>query len=190
MRAKSHHHLGKLLAEQYLPDAPKRYILAFLIGCTEPDKNPATYLKGSLRSQWLRGHNWNNSQRYMQRICSRLERREELKLLDFYTLGKLMHYTLDAFTSAHNDAFPSDLQSHRHYESRLQQYFLSCLEEARIAQPQIHDRVMDTIRAYHTEYMRIPSSVHTDTQFGIGVASLVMDMLTAKEPSLVPAPGL
>ena len=52
MRGKSHKTLGKYLADKYMTAVPKRYIQAFLLGCIEPDRNPATYLKGSVRRQW------------------------------------------------------------------------------------------------------------------------------------------
>ena len=98
MRGKSHRCLGQYLVEKYMPHAPKRYIRAFLIGCIEPDRNPVTYLKGSIRCQWLRGHNYENARRYMRRLSERLERKERLFLIDYYALGKLIHYTVDAFT--------------------------------------------------------------------------------------------
>ena len=50
MRGKSHRCLGQYLVEKYMPNAPKRYIRAFLIGCIEPARNPVAYLKGSIRS--------------------------------------------------------------------------------------------------------------------------------------------
>ena len=52
MRRKSHKLLGEYLAREYMTDIPKSYVCAFLIGCVEPDRNPATYLKGSLKFQW------------------------------------------------------------------------------------------------------------------------------------------
>lgn len=180
MRAKSHRRLGEHLAQQYLHHAPRRYIHAFLIGCTEPDKNPATYLKGSLRSRWLRGHNWSNSQRFMQRLALRLEQRQRLKILDFYAMGKLIHYTMDAFTQAHNDCFTTDLHIHRRYERRLERYFLTCLENTRQCCPRIHDSVMDAIRACHQEYSQAPAGISTDTRYCIRAASLVVSMLTHK----------
>ena len=97
-------------------DVPKRYVQAFLIGCIEPDRNPVTYLKGSIRHQWLRGHNYRNARRFMRRISVRLENKDSWNLYDYYTLGKLIHYTTDAFTYAHNDTFPTALTEHREYE--------------------------------------------------------------------------
>jgi len=96
MCGKSHISLGHYLIDRYFSWQPRRYRQAFLLGCIEPDRNPATYLKGSFRSQWLRGHNYRNARHFMARISSRLEKKETLNLFDYYTLGKLIHYTADA----------------------------------------------------------------------------------------------
>ena len=42
MRGKSHRCLGKYLVQHYMSDTPERYVKAFLLGCIEPDRNPAT----------------------------------------------------------------------------------------------------------------------------------------------------
>ena len=81
MRGKSHLCLGQYLTERYMQDAPKRCVKAFLVGCVEPDRNPITYLKGSLHFQWLRGHNYRNARRFMRRISTRLENKRSLNLL-------------------------------------------------------------------------------------------------------------
>ena len=70
MRGKSHCQLGSFLAATYFPHIPAVYRRAFLLGCIEPDRNFATYFKGSIRAQWLRGHNFENAKRYMARIAS------------------------------------------------------------------------------------------------------------------------
>ena len=189
VRARSHKQLGKYLVRQYFCHAPRRYIAAFLLGCTEPDKNPATYLKGSLRCRWLRGHNWGNAQRYIERIATRLENRDRLKLLDFYTMGKLIHYTADAFTSAHNDHFTSGLQEHRHYEKDLQRYFLAYLDQRKTLRQGLNGSVIDAIRSYHKEYAQLHTDIHTDCRYAVAVASLVVCMLLAKSTLHFPVPG-
>lgn len=173
MRGKSHQHLGKYLAERYMAGLPKRYIRAFLIGCIEPDRNPVTYFKGSLHQQWLRGHNWGNAQDYMQRVSARLENRKRLKLLDYYTIGKLIHYTTDAFTSAHNARFGEKLVDHRQYEMDLQNHFLDYLAQDPDIWTDTINPVMVTIRNYHREYLRRPINIHTDSRFAIIVCSMV-----------------
>lgn len=179
MRGKSHQHLGRYLADKYMAALPKRYIKAFLIGCIEPDRNPATYLKGSLRRQWLRGHNWGNAQNYMTRLSKRLEKRNKLYLLDYYTIGKLIHYTTDAFTSAHNERFGDDLHNHRQYEEDLQNHFLEYLPRCPEIWTDARNPVMDTIQNYHRDYLRRPVSIHTDTRFAIIVCSMVLTRLFA-----------
>ena len=93
MRGKSHCQLGNYLVNTYFPQISGPYRTAFLLGCIEPDRNPATYLKGSVRAQWLRGHNYENAKHFMGRIARRLEQKKCWNLLDYYTAGQLIHYT-------------------------------------------------------------------------------------------------
>lgn len=169
--------LGKHLASVYLTKAPRRYTFAFLTGCIQPDRNPATYLKGSVRHRLLHGHNWSNSQNYMQRICRRLEKRKKLRLLDFYTMGKLIHYVTDAFTFTHNDWFDKDILTHRYYESDLETQFLKSLTGTGALCPLKKENVMDTIRSYHAEYRTLPSNMSDDCRYSILVSSIVVAML-------------
>lgn len=180
MRGKSHICLGHYLIEHYMPDAPKKYTRAFLIGCVEPDRNPATYLKGSLRCQWLRGHNYRNARRFMRQISQRLERKEKLNLLDYYTLGKLIHYTTDAFTYAHNTAFPRDLGDHREYEAALQEHFLSYMKTDPQVDPQLAGTIMEAISRYHREYEAQQSGIRTDSHFALTACCCVLAVLFAK----------
>lgn len=173
MRRKSHLYLGHALLNAYLPDISAMQTKAFLLGCTEPDMNPTTYLKGSLRSQWLRGHNYENASRFLHRLAVRLERKSRLNLWDFYSLGKLMHYTQDAFTAAHNTCFPVDLGSHRQYERQLQDWFLN--------QPAPAERSLlpalpaaEIIQRNHDAYIRHPSDINRDTIFAVSVCFLLM----------------
>lgn len=177
MKCKSHALLGRYLVRQYLEEASSLQIRAFLIGCIEPDKNPATYLKGSLRCQWLRGHNWGNAQRYMQRITNRLERCRKMRFWDFYSLGKLVHYITDAFTYAHNEEFTANLKDHQAYEQKLQTYFLWYLGGLPTVRFRCGTSLMDTIRYHHSCYLRLPISIYTDAHFSITVCCCILAML-------------
>lgn len=178
MRGKSHISLGKYLAEQYMSDAPKRYVRAFLIGCVEPDRNPATYLKGSLRSQWLRGHNFGNALPYMQKIARRLEQKTVWNLLDYYTMGKLIHYTADAFTYAHNKEFSPKLSCHRAYEQALQEHFLEFLGSAPEADVRDDGTVISAIWRYHREYIRRAADIRNDARFALNTCCCVLALLS------------
>ncbi len=184
MRGKSHRCLGQYLVEKYMPNAPRRYIRAFLIGCIEPDRNPATYLKGSIRCQWLRGHNYENARRYMRRLSQRLEQKDHLSLMDYYALGKLIHYTVDAFTYAHNQDFPEDLQEHCAYEKALQEYFLDFLHGDPCPSGSGNVSIMETIQENHRSYMRRPGNIITDARYAFTVSCLVAaGILLHKNPA-------
>lgn len=180
MRGKSHRCLGQYLAEHYLTSVPKRYVKAFQIGCIEPDRNPVTYLKGSFRFQWLRGHNYLNARRFMRQISQRLEKKERLNLYDYYSLGKLIHYTTDAFTYAHNADFPTDLSDHKAYEDALQEHFLAFMAEDPQVNPKVANNIMGAIYNYHREYEQTESNIHNDSRFALTACCCVLAVLFAK----------
>lgn len=179
-KAHSHLLLGDYLASKYMAHSAKRHKHAFLLGCISPDVNPTTYLKGSIRHQWLRGHNWNNSKKYITRISNRLERKENLKILDYYKLGKLIHYTTDAFTLAHNAHFPKNLQKHRLYEKDLQRHFSEYLATPKHIAPPAENGIFHIIRNYHQDYSKGPKGISTDTKYAFTVCSLIFTMLFIK----------
>ena len=180
MRGKSHRCLGQYLTEHYMPDTPKRYVRAFLIGCIEPDRNPATYLKGSLHFQWLRGHNYRNARHFMRRISQRLEKKDSMNLFDYYTLGKLIHYTTDAFTYAHNDTFPVQLKEHKAYEDALQEHFLQFMDRDPQVEIPFARTITEAISSYHAEYERAESNIHNDSRFALNACCCVLAILCLK----------
>lgn len=177
MRGKSHLRIAQYLLDNYLPDLPKHCQTAFRIGCIEPDRNPATYLKGSLRCQWLRGHNYHNAQRFMRTIASRLERKERLSLFDYYTLGKLIHYTTDAFTYAHNSYFPVQLREHKAYEDALQEHFLRYMDQNPSVEIPLARTVMEAIHRYHKEYEKADANIHNDSRYALNACCCVLTIL-------------
>lgn len=65
MQKRSHKLLAATLLENTQGFQARRFELAFLFGSFQPDCNPLTYLKGSLRAYKFRGHNYSNSQHYI-----------------------------------------------------------------------------------------------------------------------------
>lgn len=178
MRNRSHAVMGRFLLREYLADVSGACARMFLLGCTQPDKNPATYFKGSLRSCWMRGHNYSNAHRYMLKLVRRLERQEVFSAWDYYCLGKLMHYTMDAFTLPHNAHFPKKLRSHRHYEIQLQRYFLRRIQTAQRPDGCFPGTAAELLRQKHAQYMRLPGTVETDTDYAFTVCCQMMALLT------------
>lgn len=177
MRRKSHICLGNYLIDQYMLSAKKWHRRMFLFGCVQPDMNPLTYLKGSLRARWLCGHHYPNAKPFMERISQRLERRKQLHIMDYYTLGKLIHYTADAFTYAHNDTFPGSLSGHRNYEKELQYLFLSYLYQNPRADCFSHLSIIEVIRANHREYSSRNQNAPMDCLFTLQTSCCIMSQL-------------
>lgn len=187
MRLKSHRTMGQLLLQEFMPELSALRARAFLIGCIEPDRNPTTYLKGSLRSQWMRGHNYTNSDRFMARLAKRLEKREHFRLWDYYSMGKLIHYTLDAFTFPHNAHFKDNLAAHRQYEVTLQTAFLCWLPFLENASGSCPGSAAELIGQLHAEYMQQPGCAETDIQYAFNVSCLLVQKLMDCRSRAIPA---
>ena len=183
MCGKSHLRLGEYLVEHYMQHVSGHCIRAFLIGCIQPDRNPATYFKGSVRHQWLRGHNYLNAKRFMERICHRLEHRKKLTVVDYYTLGKLIHYIADAFTQAHNSHFTECLTQHRQYERELQLYFLNYLKQEPNVRIHCAANLMETICQYHREYSRQEPHIDNDAAYALSASCSVLSFLFIQYPT-------
>lgn len=129
MQKRSHKLLASTLLANVQGFQSRRYELAFLLGSFQPDCNPLTYLKGSIRARLLGGHNFTNSRPYVLTRLQRLEQKDRWNLWNYYTLGKLTHYVADAFTFPHNEHWPDSLASHHVYETRLRIYLAEHLRE-------------------------------------------------------------
>lgn len=179
MRRKSHSCLGQYLIHHYMPHTRRFQQKAFLFGCIQPDRNPLTYLKGSVRYGWLRGHNFENARCFLHRISRRLERRQALGLWDYYTLGKLIHYTADAFTFAHNRDFPHRLSGHREYEKELQEHFLRYLRQHPVPETISAGSIMEIIRHCHRTYLAQHQGFSADCIFSLQACCSILSVLTA-----------
>ena len=91
MKKRSHKLLASTLLEYKHGFQARRYEWAFLFGSFQPDCNPLTYLKGSLRAYKFRGHNFSNSQAYINNHIRRLQQQTRWSIWQYYTLGKLTH---------------------------------------------------------------------------------------------------
>ena len=173
MKSSSHKYIGLFLVTQHFRNQAPIYTRAFMLGCVQPDKNPTTYLKGSFRFQWLRGHNYDNSYRYMRRLCRRVAKKKSLTVADYYCLGKLMHYIADSFTYAHSRNFCMNLQRHRSYEQRLDICLQKLIHRVPLDKPG-YDNAEDIIRKNHRLYSSIPHSTANDVYFSIRTCHMVL----------------
>lgn len=173
--------MGKMILDEFMPGLSRGRAAAFLFGCIQPDRNPATYLKGSLRARMLGGHNYSNAAPVMMRLALGLSGRERFSLRDCYRMGKLIHYIMDAFTFSHDHRAPAGLRFHRKYEQELQPYFLEHLKPMAV-QP-CKESAASLIGCAHRRYAAIPGCVESDTTFAIFVCCCLARRLTPERDS-------
>jgi hypothetical protein len=168
----------KLLAQTLLNGCDgfqkRRFELAFLFGSFQPDCNPLSYLKGSLRAKRFMGHNFTNSQRYINSRILRLQRRTRWTCWQYYTLGKLTHYLADAFTFPHNDTYPDSLMEHRRYEDALRSQFASYVEGCPPPRFRTWEDVCTAIDRLHRQYLSTQSDGQRDARFILAANCFLM----------------
>ena len=176
MHTHSHKLLGKYLARHYLSDQPDIHRYLFLFGCIQPDKNPLTYLRGSLRGIPFQGHNWQNLKQYLITKIARFKDRGISGALDYYRLGKLIHYLSDSFTHTHNREFQGTLKEHRLYELHLHGLLKRTLE--RKTPPVLsYQTITALIRNHHDLYSIPPHSAEKDIAAILDTCCSLMDAI-------------
>ncbi len=177
MQKRSHKLLASALLESGGGFRCRRFELAFLFGSFEPDCNPLSYQKGSLRAKKFIGHNFSNSQRYIDRQIRRLQRRARWTVWQYYTLGKLTHYLADAFTFPHNETFTATLMDHHNYETDLRRQFAQFLAEYSPCLGQSCQDVPAAIRRLHGQYLARQSDQRRDAAFILQANCLLFSAL-------------
>ena len=148
--------------------------MAFLFGSFQPDCNPLTYLKGSRRAYKLRGHNFTNSQPYINAHIKLLQQRTRWNIWQYYTLGKLTHYLADAFTFPHNETYTDSLLEHRRYEDDLRLQFARYLADCAPFRARSEKDVADAIHQLHQQYLAARSDLRRYIRFILAANELLM----------------
>lgn len=174
MQKRSHKLLAASLLESENGFDARRFELAFLFGSFQPDCNPFSYLKGSVRSYKLRGHNYSNSQKYINCHIDRLQQRSHWSMWQYYTLGKLTHYVADAFTYPHNENYADSMLSHHQYETDLRDYLDGYLSQRNLLRQQTCQDLTAAITALHARYMDSVADIRGDVQFILEATELLM----------------
>ena len=174
MQKRSHKLLASSLLRSQQGFGAKRFDLAFLFGSFQPDCNPFTYLRGVRSTHKPQGHNFSNSQAYINSRIHKLQRRTHWSIWQYYTLGKLTHYLADAFTYPHNENYPNSLLDHRRYEEELRLGLAEYLSHKNLRQQQLHQDLVDTIDQLHRQYMESKASLERDIRYILKATSLLM----------------
>ncbi len=174
MQKRTHTLLARTLLRGETGFSARRFELAFLFGSFQPDVNPLSYLKGSLRHNKLKGHNYANSRAYINARILKLQRRRRWTMWQYYTLGKLTHYLADAYTYPHNEDYPDSMMDHHNYETGLRQFMRGYLSNRHICRQQARRDLIAALEELHAQYMSTRASMYRDASYILKATSLLM----------------
>ena len=171
MQTRDHALLGRYLLEKCdtMPDPICRRM--FLVGCIEPDWNWITYTRGSVRYQFLHGHNAENARTHLIHLTEKLLKSGICTPLQWFRFGAVLHYLADRFTFAHNRCFAGSLKEHRLYEELLHDVFVK----------QLRTWGLDgnsTSVFTHEHYLAEQRSFQTDFRYIIGASMTLLRRLS------------
>lgn len=182
MKTEDHLFIGRYLSAEYLSEKPAFYRKIFVFGGVLPDINLLSYFRGFTVKGRVRGHNYENSKKYVSRLSQKLYDRCEYNMLDWLRLGKLIHYTADAFTFVHNDLFDGNLKEHIEYEEKLHLICRKYFEEVGNA-PQLSTdgaAFFEKISELHGKYIGNANGLINDIQNIYKAVHIVMNYILSK----------
>lgn len=171
MQTRDHDLLGRFLLERYGAGLDPICRRLFLLGCIEPDWNLLTYARGSLKHQFLHGHNAENAERHLHRLTEGLRKSGVQTPLQWFRFGAALHYLADSFTFAHNRIFTGSLREHRLYEALLHDVFVAYLRSP-------HPMRLPADAACHRQYLEEQRSYQTDCRYILGTSLGLCSRLT------------
>lgn len=183
MKTIDHYLLGEKILKEISLHMTKFEKEVFLLGCEEPDINPFTYLKGSIKYEKFHGHNYNNSKKLIKNYIKKLESgHNKWKILKYYRLGKLIHYIADAFTFTHNDLFQGSLREHVAYERYLHCLIIKELEKGEIKRMLFFNRtgedIYEKLSKIHNQYLQKRKKMYDDMMYIYNVCLYIVMELT------------
>jgi hypothetical protein len=180
MKSLCHWVLGRYLASWFMRDQSPLLRFFFKLGSVEPDFNPVTYLRGFKTIEHFRGHNYRNVCGTIEHLTFNLLYTGDSDVKTFYYLGKLCHYTTDAFTYPHNITFTGTIREHMRYEKRLKWYFIRFLHQ-NPTPPEIRPysgTLFDMIEHIHQQYLCTKPSKENDVAFTFQTVSNIVQEFT------------
>jgi len=111
------------------------------------------------------------------RLVRRLKRSHRRNILNFYRLGKLMHYVSDAFTYSHNPGFGGQIKGHHYYEKNLADCFRSQpFRDAALPKGK-SDSAERIFLDAHRQYTETAAGLSTDLDYILKVTGSVFRLL-------------
>lgn len=194
MRTADHMNLIRYIMDHMDAGASKLQKAAFIFGSIEPDINMLTYFRGSIHGEEkLRGHNYENVQKYMKKLTNKLTKKLEKggmgTVRQSFLLGKLVHYVADSFTYPHNNLFPGNLKAHCQYETELHSYVNHMISSDNVNLDSIDDGIdiVEYLEEMHDRYVSEAPGCENDYRHIMHAISVVTERLWQTESVSVPS---
>jgi hypothetical protein len=184
MKFKDHKNISFYLVKSQERRIKARNMWALVIGSVIPDITVYTYLRGSLSGKKLKGHNYENTSVVINDLIERISNSHKYGIWRYFELGKLLHYSADSFTYAHNSRFTGSLAEHRAYEMELHER----LEEAMVRESDDISKIgneqssdmCERIRELHEAYSRKTPDSRNDCRYIMYVMDYLYKTLGAE----------
>lgn len=194
MRTADHMNLSRYIMDHMDDGASKLQKAAFIFGSIEPDINMLTYFRGSIHGEEkLRGHNYENVQKYMEKLTNKLTKKLEKggmgTIRQSFLLGKLVHYVADSFTYPHNSLFPGNLKEHCQYETELHDYVNQMISSDNVNLDSIDDGIdiVEYLEEIHYRYVSEAPGCENDYRHITHAISVVTERLWQTESVSMPS---
>ena len=176
MKTEDHFRLAVHLKNGPLKDLPFFSKLAFILGSVEPDINLFTYLLG-WKIRFFYGHHWSNAKNYLK---NKLQKTAHTQKVNWFSVGRLVHFTADAFTYTHNSYFVGGFLKHTKYEKELHPHFIPVMTTDKTYTDKAALDLEQYVLKRHKEYMLASPSVKTDTEFILSAVNLMTNHFLQK----------
>ena len=178
METKDHKMLARFLLSRTETNIPYIFQKAFILGNIEPDRNPFTYLHGIIHGEKFHGHNYENTILIMRKLFNSLKDKWCFGILEYYHLGKLMHYMADAFTFPHNSVFKKTLKEHCIYERKLHKRFSNMLENQQFIEYKVKTlNDFKNIEILHNKYLQIAGDCKNDCKYIMCTTEMLLSII-------------
>lgn len=187
MRCEDHYMLGCFLLEQSSVPIRPACRRMFLMGCVEPDINLLTFIRGTNKKRFLRGHCAQSSEKHLKKLLNKFTDAGVSTPMQWFLLGTAMHYLADSFVYVHNDYVRVRHSEHRNYEIRLHETLRVCLAKWKPGTGKSLP-FAEGLEAWHEKYRSEAPSIRIDCQYVIAAAVLVYTQL--RKDARRPMPGI
>lgn len=175
MKTKGYVIVGKLIGLKYMNSIGRAKKIAFMAGCVLPEYNLITYIiRTVFKRQSIHGYEIANPR--MLELIEELDSVERFGVREFFKLGMLIHYVVDAFSFSQNEEFLGTCKDRISYENEILTNLNLKTKENFLAEDSKYEfiKLSGFMNNNHYRYIRSEKNAANDTEWigeGVSVVS-------------------